>query len=146
PAGDATLAVDSDAGDAFDFFDEELAQTAPSPSLPAATPLDDEGDPLELETAVEDDDSMAAAPLPGDDRDAAGDSQATVLLEDEPPALTRRSAEPPQVGDGFDAEALATPAPIGAPPVASAASPAGYEESFDFGFEDDADASATALV
>ena len=63
PAGDATLAVGSDAGDAFDFFDEELAQTAPSPSLPAAAPLDDEGDPLELETAVEDDDSMAAAPL-----------------------------------------------------------------------------------
>jgi CheY-like chemotaxis protein len=145
-AGEATLAVAGDAADdAFDFFDEEMAQTAPSPSAPAPTLLDDaaeglEDDALELEAAVEDD-APTLAPPPTDALfDADGDSQATVLFDDEPPAdATRRSATPPPfLGDGFDAEALEAPAPVSSPPpgLAPGDAPAGYEESFDFGFEE----------
>jgi len=158
-AGEATLAVGGgDAGDAFDFFDDEMARTAPSPSGVAPTLLDDAdpaggdaGDPLELEAAVEEEEP--ALPAPASTSDAlfadAGDSQATVLFEDAPTSATLGSPTPPPfLGDGFDAEALKTPAPP-APPLPvrpDADAPTGYEESFDFGFDEGAATTATVSV
>jgi CheY-like chemotaxis protein len=133
------LAEDPDA--AFDFFDEELAQTAPSPAG-TAPQLDDADDALELEAAVEDDD--AAAETVGADAafartSGASDPRATVaILEDEVAA----PAAPPSLpffGEDFDESALAQtgPAPVAAP---ASDAPLGYEESFDFGFEEVRDA------
>lgn len=148
PAGEATIAVDA-GNDSFDFFDEEMAQTAPSPSGPAPM-LDPADDALELEAAVEEDELPAPAESASTDAlfDEAGDSQATVLFDDELPAATRRSTAPPFLGDGFDAEALAMPAPVIAPTAAAAHrdAPSGYEESFDFGFEDGGSATTAAVA
>jgi len=157
-AGEATLAVGGDPGDAFDFFDDDMARTAPSPPGVAPTLLDDAdhdhadaGDPLELEAAVEDEAPALHAPAPAPDAlfDDAGDSQATVLFDDAPPAATLRSPTPPPfLGDGFDAEALEAPAPP-APPLTvrpDADAPAGYEESFDFGFDEGGATTATVAV
>lgn len=141
--GDTTIAVDGDGGDAFDFFDEEMARTAPSPPAPAFDDAaEDAGDALELEAAVEDDEPAPATAASTDAiYDDAGDSQATVLFDDVPPARTLRSASPPPfLGDGFDAEAMETSAsPIApAPARPEADAPVGYEESFDFGFDEGA--------
>jgi CheY-like chemotaxis protein len=151
-ASDATLALGSEgASESFDFFDDEMARTAPSPSAPAAPPLDDTGDALELEAAVEDDEPAPPAAAATTDAlfDDAGDSQATVLFEDAPPALTVRSSSPPPfLGDGFEPEALAAPAPTPSPASvrADASSPAGYEESFDFGFDEPAAPAETPVA
>jgi CheY-like chemotaxis protein len=160
-AGDATLSAGADAGaDAFDFFDEAMAQTAPSPLGAAPALLDEERDdaaPLELEAAVEDDEPpMRASGATTDglfDHGARGfgpgDSQSTVLFGEPHAAVTLRApTTPPFLGDGFEAESLATPAPpapsVPARPEADA--PAGYEESFDFGFEDGGATAASAAA
>ena len=113
---DATVLVanpaDGDPDAAFDFFDEEMARTAPSPPRSLATLLDDDEAALELEAAVDEDDELV--PLTSADSQpigasAPGDSQATALFM----------------------------APEPSPPAWSGQSPRGYEESFDFGFEDD---------
>lgn len=146
PAGDATFAVAGNGVDeAFDFFDDEMARTAPSPVATRgplgdhAADLEDSGDALELEAAVEDDEPVLAAATDAL-FDADGDSQATVLFDDEPaPDPTRHTAStPPFLGDGFDAAALDASAPAGTTPALRTAldAPAGYEESFDFGFEE----------
>ncbi|MEB2343635.1 MAG: response regulator [Deltaproteobacteria bacterium] len=163
-AGDVTRSAGTGSpAEAFDFFDEEMAQTAPSP-LGAPTPglLDgasEELAPLELEAAVEDDEPVRPAPsastggFSGDEgsfgRSGAGDTQATVLFDEPPPARTRRSpAPPPFLGDGFEAESLATPAvpAPSLPALPEADAPAGYEESFDFGFEDGGTRTATVAI
>ena len=153
-ASDATLFMGEDgaAGDAFDFVDDAMARTAPSPrSLQNLAPdPDDDGEPLELEAAVEDDEPVFGPPAPAQAPPFAreGDSQPTVLFGEMPLDATRRSATPL----AFDAEL--EPAPPAAPAAAPASAPvslvadpeadapAGYEESFDFGFEDGLDAPA----
>lgn len=149
---EATVMVEAAGDSAFDFFDEELAQTSPAPpgmarppSAAATNRAADATDAFELE-AVEDEAPAAPPAEPG--FPDAGDSQATVLFEDDAPNVTRRSpSAPPFLGDGFDAEALETPAPEAAPTAAdpNVPAPAGYEESFDFGFDDGA-TTAAALV
>jgi len=130
PVGDATIVVDpaeqTGSRDAYDFFDEEMAQTAPSAPRaahaepPAAGPAsaptvviaeDDEfglgGDALELESAVEEDLRPAASAPPRDSGRAPVDPRATVVLED---SLAGLPSAPPRA-------------------------PAGYEETFDFSFD-----------
>jgi len=143
--GEATIAVDGEsASDTFDFFDDEMARTAPSPpaAAPPMTGADDDeaGEAFELEAAVEDDEPVLPASAATTDAllDEPGDSQATVLFDDAIPEATRRSAAPPFLGDGFDPAALETPEPVAVPARAAARAdaPMGYEESFDFGFDD----------
>lgn len=145
--------------DAFDFFDEEMAQTAPSPlGAPAPGLFDEARDelaPLELEASVEEDEPVTPPPSASEERSGgfgrpdAADTQATVLFGEPQPAMTLRSpAPPPFLGDGFDAESLATPASLtpSRPAVPGADAPAGYEESFDFGFEDGGARAASAAI
>jgi CheY-like chemotaxis protein len=148
-APDETLMVPAaepaEAEGGFDFFDEEMAQTAPSPSQGRETLTADlDGDlaaePLELEAVAEEPDGPPDLPaMIGAD---AGDSQATVAIFDEEPepAAPEPSREAlPFFGEDFDGEALGTSAPTRASAAAAGApAPAGYEESFDFGFEEEA--------
>lgn len=149
---DATVFVanpaDGDPDAAFDFFDEEMARTAPSPPGSLPTVLDDDDEAaLELEAAVDEDDELV--PLTSADSQpigapAPGDSQATALFmapEPSPPAWSGQSS-PGFAGEGRDDSRLTVPASEAAMIAPSDASP-GYEESFDFGFEDDA---AEAMV
>jgi CheY-like chemotaxis protein len=156
PAGDATVALAAEAAEeAFDFFEDEMARTAPSPTAPAARLLaeaDDDAEPLELVAAVDAEPaSRRAAAVTDAWLDEPGDAQATVLFADEiePSAATRRAVEPPPFpGDGFAPEALERAVPGGAPPAPgpAGAAPTGFEESFDFGFEEAAPAEPLAAV
>lgn len=156
-AGDATRSAGGPT-DAFDFFEEEMAQTTPSPlGAPASGLFDgarDELAPLELEASVEDDEPMMPPPRTPEElsggfgRPAAADTQATVLFGEAQPAMTLRSPTPPFLGDGFEAESLATPAAPtpSLPALPEADAPAGYEESFDFGFEDAGESAAPVIT
>jgi CheY-like chemotaxis protein len=145
-------------GDAFDFFDEEFAETSPSaaPSPAATTLLEDDGGaslasmPIELEAAVEDEiaetsEAVAIASFDDDDIDPVADAgPATTVLFDatdatnaleapeparpDPFALTHSSGAATQL---FEAVSVSTsPPPIPAP---------GFDEAFDFGFEDESE-------
>lgn len=144
-------------GDAFDFFDEEFAETSPSAAAsPAATALleDDRGAsmPIELEAAVEDE--MAEAPEAvaiasfddDDDIDPASDAgHATTVLFDASDSTSAMAEPEPVRSDPFaqthssgaatqlldDASAFASPPPV---PVSSS-----IDDAFDFGFEDEAE-------
>ena len=149
---DATVLIanasDGDPDAAFDFFDDEMARTAPSPARSVPTIFDDDdGDALELEAAVDEDDdlnpltSSSSQPL---GMPTAGDSQATALFAEPEPSSPSWGGQslPGFLGEDADESRLTVPA---AEPAARAGSdaPHGYEESFDFGFDDDA-AEATA--
>jgi CheY-like chemotaxis protein len=144
-SSDATLFVanptDGDPEAVFDFFDDEMARTAPAPTSPATTLLEDDG-ALELEAAVDEDDGFDAFD-PSDAEPigspAAGDSQPTALFGgSESLATTRVSRGLSSSGRGDEARSLLTePAP--APSMrADLEAPIGYEESFDFGFSEPA--------
>lgn len=144
-------------GDAFDFFDEEFAETSPS-AVPATTLLEDDRGaslasmPIELEAAVEDEiaeapEAVAIASFDDDDDiDPASDAgHATTVLFDvsdatsalpepepvrlDPFAQTHSSSAATQLLD--DASAFASPPPV---PVSSS-----IDDAFDFGFEDEAE-------
>lgn len=141
--GDTTVLVSGDADPgtdgAFDFFDEEMAQTAPSPPGPAQMLIDDDDDALELEAAV-DDEELPALGAVGDDL-----FEASAGMDTHPPARFGgpQPAESPFEplsadldGEAGEDAAIATPAlarPVSLPDEA----PHSYEESFDFGFADD---------
>ena len=146
PNADATMLVanpaDGDPDAAFDFFDEAMARTAPSPSssLPTLLEDDDEG-ALELEAAVDEDDELAPLSLADSRRASAsapGDSQATALFMAPEPAFPSwgEPSLPDFEGETRDESRLRVPASEPAT-IAPPEAPPGYEESFDFGFEDD---------
>lgn len=155
-ASDTTVLLNerpASGGDAFDFFDEEFAETAPSPSAPAAqtTLLEDNSAtfsalPLELEAAVEDD--FAGAPeavaIASYDEDAHGDGHATVLFDVQPPPVGRDPFEStrssPAATQLLDADEGAFAAPRAAVPATN------FEEAFDFGFEDEGADLATSIT
>ncbi len=143
---DATIlvanAADGDPDAAYDFFDEEMARTAPSPSRSLPTLLDDDDDALELEAAVDEDEDRDLSTSSNPQRSAtptAGDSQATALfMAPDPPApLRSEPSDADFAGEDPDDSPLAGLASEAAA-VASSDAPTGYEESFDFGFGDDA--------
>jgi CheY-like chemotaxis protein len=146
-------------GDAFDFFDEEFAETSPS-AVPATALLeDDRGASLasiELEAAVEDEiaeapEAVAIASFDDDDDiDPASDAgHATTVLFDASDATSALPESEPVQPDPFaqthssgaatqlleDASAFASPPPV---PVS-----ASIDDAFDFGFEDEVEPLAT---
>ncbi len=143
---DATVLIanasDGDPDAAFDFFDDEMARTAPSPARAVPTMFDDDDAALELEAAVDEDDdlnpltSSSSQPL---GMPTAGDSQPTALFAEPEPSSPMWSgrSHPGFLGEDPDDSRLTVPA---AEPATRAPSdaPHGYEESFDFGFDDDA--------
>jgi CheY-like chemotaxis protein len=146
-------------GDAFDFFDEEFAETSPSaaPSPAATTLLEHDGGarlasmPIELEAAVEDEiaetsEAVAIASFDDDDDiDPSADSgHATTVLFDPSDSTNALPAPEPVRPDPFaqthssgaatqlldDASAFASPPPVPA---------SGIDDAFDFGFEDESE-------
>jgi hypothetical protein len=131
-------ATDDDPDGAFDFFDEEMGHTAPSPPSSYPALLDDEDDgALELEAAIDEDDegsdlSSGRQPLPAA---SPGDSQATALfLEPTPTGAVRGLFDAGFASDEGDDSALSL---VGSEAAAIGPSdaPHGYEESFEFGFD-----------
>jgi CheY-like chemotaxis protein len=147
---------------AFDFFEEEFAQTAPSPP-PSARDLasgDDgiaAGEPLELEAAVMEEEGGAEAEVAAEfDEDVSPvDPRATVAILDDDVSAPAGSPEQawggapreraahdtplPFFGEDFDETSLSSEtetATASARPGSVAGAPNGYEESFDFGFEE----------
>lgn len=144
-------------GDAFDFFDEEFAETAPAASAATVVlPADDGASfpeaPIELEAAVEDDldeapDAIAVADFDDELGGAAADGHATMLLDSEPPPIALHATETLFAGSDLD-ESMQTPGSSSAatqlfeadeahfsPPAAATA--ASLDEAFDFSFEED---------
>ena len=147
----------SASGDAFDFFDEEFAETAPASKASGATTVlqadDDAGFPempIELEAAVEDE--LAEAPEViaianfDEDLDApAADGHATMLFDAEPPPVTLHAAESlfaasdldepiSQSGSSSAATQLLEQDEVAfSPPLAAPAT--SFDEAFDFSFE-----------
>jgi CheY-like chemotaxis protein len=137
-ASDATMLVNPPLADdpdaAFDFFDEEMAQTAPSPAG-TAPQLGDPDDALELEAAVEDDGETVGADSAFAETSGGSDPRATIaILEDEVAAPAAAGAVP-FFGEDFDEVALSEPASA-TPAAPTNDAPLGYEESFDFGFDE----------
>lgn len=148
----------SASGDAFDFFDEEFAETAPAARVFATpTPLSvGEGAgfteaPIELEAAADYDlaEAVAVASFDEDLDPPAADGHATMLFDVEPPPSVpgapkesfgdsgcsgARSA--PDATQLLDQDDAACVAPIAETATATATK---FEEAFDFGFEDDAE-------
>jgi CheY-like chemotaxis protein len=153
-AADTTVLVSerAPAGDAFDFFDEEFAETTPAPSAAATTVIADEptavhamaGEPIELEAAVEAElEAVEAIPMAEDDPFRMG-GQATVLFDPaEPPpvptpaqlandfATTRSGAPRPLLESDGGATRLVTDDEVGA---------------LDFGLDERAEAAVEARV
>jgi CheY-like chemotaxis protein len=155
-ASDATLLVGepepTGSREAYDFFDEEMAQTAPSPPAAPTVVLSDEdefglgGEGLELEAAVEEElghTAQSARPLAAaapeaprprrSDKVTDVDLQETVLFDDE-------SAAAPSPAARSEAERSQPLAQAPTPSLRS--SPLGYEETFDFSFDAPEDAAA----
>ena len=142
----------SASGDAFDFFDEEFAETAPAARVLATpTPLRvDEGAgfpeaPIEVEAAADYDlaEAVAIASFDEDLDPPAADGHATILFDVEPPPSAPRAPEA-SFGDSGRSEAHSAPAATRlldqddaafAAPIAATAT--NFEEAFDFGFEDE---------
>jgi CheY-like chemotaxis protein len=146
-------------GDAFDFFDEEFAETAPAPNTATAVlPADDGASfpdaPIELEAAVEDDldeapEAIAVADFDDELGEAADAGHATMLFDSEPPPVALHATETLFAGSELD-ESIPTPGSSAAatqlfepdearfsPPVAASAT--SLDEAFDFSFEDEAE-------
>ncbi len=132
-------AADVDPDAAFDFFDEEMGRTAPSPPSAYPTLLDDDDEgALELEAAIDEDDELPALASSNSQplgAPTAEDSQATALFMESAPSATVRSGRY-EGGFTFDDEDDSAPS---MPESASSTAPPhhgphGYEESFDFGF------------
>ena len=144
-------------GDAFDFFDEEFAETAPAPNTATAVLPADDGasfpeSPIELEAAVEDDldeapEAIAVADFDDDLGEAAADGHATMLLDSEPPPVALHATEALFAGSELD-EPMQSPGSSSAatqlfepdevrhaPPLAASAT--SLDEAFDFSFEDE---------
>ena len=144
PAADADATVmvadaaDGDPDGAFDFFDEEMGRTAPSPPSSYPALLDDEDDgALELEAAIDDDDEGSDLPADSQPLGAAspGDSQATALfLEPTPAGAVRGLFDAGYASDDEDDSLLAMAGP-GSSAIHPSDAPHGYEESFEFGFD-----------
>lgn len=148
-------------GDAFDFFDEEFAETAPaSKASPAATVLQADDDasfpemPIELEAAVEDDlaespEVIAIAHFDEDPDAPAADGHATMLFDAEPPPVTLHATESLFAASELE-EPISQPVFSSAatqlleqdevafsPPLAAPAT--SFDTAFDFSFEDESE-------
>ncbi len=152
--------ADGDPDGAFDFFDDEMARTAPSPAPSVSTLVDDDDDAaaLELEAAVDEDGELVQLPsssLQPHEARLPGDSQATALfVAPEPsPPLAGEWSRPGWVDEPGDAAPLSVPASeaatVSPPAMASEPAsleapdaPADYEESFEFGFGEEEAAEA----
>ena len=170
-ASDTTVLVSerpSVSGDAFDFFDEEFAETAPASKTSADAPVlhaDDDASfpemPIELEAAVEDD--LAEAPEViaianfHEDLDApAADGHATMLFDTEPPPVVLHATESLFAASEFDepiSQPVSSPAATQlleqdevafSPPLAAPATP--FDAAFDFNFEDESESIAAPPV
>jgi CheY-like chemotaxis protein len=149
----------SSSGDAFDFFDEEFAQTAPAakaPETPTSFPVDDgasfSSTPIELEAAVDDDlvDAPEAVAIASFDEDLdppTEDGHATILFDVEPPP----SAPESSFGASGRSETHSAPAATQlldqgdvafSPPITATAT--NIDEAFDFGFDDESEPVAAA--
>jgi CheY-like chemotaxis protein len=155
-------------GDAFDFFDEEFAETVPASKVSAATTVlqaDDDASfpemPIELEAAVEDD--LAEAPEAiaianfDEDLDApAADGNATMLFDAEPPPVALHATETLFAASELD-EPIGQPSSSSAatqlfeqdevafsPPLAAPAT--SFDEAFDFSFEGESEPIAAPPV
>lgn len=144
----------SASGDAFDFFDEEFAETEPAArasTTPTPLRIDDgasfSATPIELEAAVDYDlaeapEAVAIASFDEDLDPPAEDGHATILFEARPPpgapessfGASRRSGTHPAAAATqlFDQDDAAF-----SPPVAATAT--NFDEAFDFGFEDESE-------
>ena len=113
-SADATMLVSEadleESHEAYDFFDEEMAQTAPSPprrvrqEAVTVNEVDEfglAGDGLELEAAVEEDLRPMGAPVPPALPPAA-DPSATVLLDEPDDQVQGVAAPSPSYDDAFD--------------------------------------------
>jgi len=153
----------SASGDAFDFFDEEFAETAPAAAaLVTPTPLrvneaaSFPATPIELEAAADYDLAEAVAIASFDEEldPPAAAGHATVLFDVEPPPSAQSAPESsfgassrsearteahsaPAATQLLDQDEAAFSAPI-------AATATKFEEPFDFGFEDDSEPVAAA--
>jgi len=155
-------------GDAFDFFDEEFAETAPaSKASAAATVLQADDDasfpemPIELETAVEDDlaespEVIAIASFDEDLDAPAADGHATMLFDAEPPPVTLHATESLFAASELE-EPISQPVFSSAatqlleqdevafsPPLAAPAT--SFDTAFDFSFEDESEPIAAPPV
>jgi CheY-like chemotaxis protein len=151
----------SASGDAFDFFDEEFAETAPAArALATPTPIRVEEDtnfnaaPIELEAAADYDlaEAVAVASFDEDIDPPASDGHATMLFDVEPPPSAASAPESSFGASGrSDAHTAAAATQlldrddaVSPPPITAAAT--NLEEAFDFGFEDEAEPVAAAPV
>ena len=155
-------------GDAFDFFDEEFAETAPASKASAATTVLQADDyasfpemPIELEAAVEDDLSESPEVIAianfDEDLDApAADGHATMLFDAEPPPVTLHATESLFAASELE-EPISQPVFSSAatqlleqhevafsPPLAAPAT--SFDTAFDFSFEDESEPIAAPPV
>jgi len=155
-------------GDAFDFFDEEFAETAPAPTASAAaTVLQSDDDarfpelPIELEAAVEDDlteapEAIAIANFDEDLDAPAADGHATMLFDGDLPAAALHATESVFAASELD-ELTSPPSSSSAAtqlleqdeaafsrPLATPAT--SFDEAFDFSFEDESEPIAAPPV
>ncbi len=163
-ASDTTVLVSerpSVNGDAFDFFDEEFAATAPGPQNFATTTVlqtDDDPSfpemPIELEAAVEDDleegsEAIAIANFDEEPDAPAADRHATILFDVEAPPVALHATE--SLFDATDLHELTSQprssstatqlleqeeVPFSSPRAVPATS---FDEAFDFSFEDESE-------